>query len=1248
MEVSNPTESHLSEEKTALEQRITELETQLAFVSAQKMQQNNWESEHQLQKTLDNLNLFGISVSRAGIITYCNPYCLLVTGWTKGELVGKNYFEVLVPEEDRLARIEDYELALERRGFWGEATRSIVTKTGELRFVNFNSVILNNAQGEIMGLTKIGEDVTEKRKVALALQHSNEALQDLFDNSNDLIFICSMQGNLLFANRAFQRKVGYSIEDLQSLNVKDIIYEKAKSSTYTTIFNLIRKKPIYKFETTLLTKKGKIIYLEGNVSIRYEDGKPSAVRGILYDVTEKVRAEKAQTLYYSIANLTVKSKNLNQLYQSIHQELGKVIEVNNFYIKLYNQSKEEIYFPYYVDEAREGLPNIHKRKAGGGLTDYVMRREKAVFLYEEEILDLMKREKLNLFGPLPKVWIGVPLIFESEVIGLISVKSYKSRHAYNSADLELLDFVSGQIALAIQRKRYEQRLSNQKARLEAIFESSSHMMWSINRQNQLTSFNNNYVQAIENQLNIRPIMNMNIMELKDKTPDSEIYKIWDNRYKRAFMGQMQHFELKLPVGGNRYRWWEVFLNPIRPSEGEIEEVSAIAHDITAKKSSELALIESENKFRRIFESFQDIYYHATIDGILTLVSPSVYEFAGYMPEEVIGHSITEFTLNQTKLNDFMQILLESKKIKNFETSIRAKTGNLIPSISNIKLLYDDFGDPLGIEGVVRDITDLKKASEAVIQAKDLAEKSLKVKESFLANMSHEIRTPMNGIIGMIDLMLDTPLNAEQHEYMETIKKSSETLMHILNNILDLSKIEAGKMKLQKKSMDLRATVDKVYHLFLQQAGYKRNHLRYVVASDIPTYLMADETRLLQIISNLTSNAIKFTESGEICIKVSLLSHRGKKNLIKIEVTDTGIGIDAAGIKRLFETFSQLDNSSSKSFAGTGLGLAISKELTRMMDGEIGVESESGKGSNFWFTFEATSTDIPPVAEESPYFELVAGNHFENYQPYLLVVDDNAINRKVAGEILLKAGCKVDLATSGKESIEKIEQAWAINQPYDLILMDIQMPDMDGVETTKRIKQLNLNQLAPIVAMTAYSMKEDRRKFINQGLDDYIAKPINAQKLIGKVKEHIAKYKIKFEENNQTTDNQWISNESDTQNALAILNLSVVAQLKKYGGIELVNESLLEFEQDTQQLLSICKIGILNQDYESVRSSLHTLKGNAGTLGADQVAEQARTMEAKLKQHNVEDLEQDFERLEGYFKTFQGQYPRILNESVTNY
>jgi PAS domain S-box-containing protein len=1241
MELSNPTETNLSEEKLWMERRIVELETQLAFVSAQSVQQNNWESEHQLQKTLDNLNLFGISVNREGIITYCNPYCLLITGWSKGELIGKNYFDVLVPAEDREARIEDYELALERRGFWGEATRSIVTKTGELRFVNFNSVILNNAQGEIIGLTKIGEDVTEKRKVALALQRSNEALQDLFDNSNDLIFICSMQGNLLFANRAFQRKVGYSIEDLQNLNVKDIIYEKAKKTTYSTIFNLIRKKPIYKFETTLITKKGKTIYLEGNVSIRYEDGKPSAVRGILYDITEKVRAEKAQTLYYSIANLTVRSKNLNQLYQSIHQELGKVIEVNNFYIKLYNQNKNEIYFPYYVDEAREGLPDIHKRKAGGGLTDYVMNEEKAVFLYEEEILDLLQREKLSLFGPLPKVWIGVPLKFENEVIGLISVKSYKSRHAYNSADLELLDFVSGQIALAIQRKRYEQRLSNQKARLEAIFESSSHMMWSINRQNQLTSFNNNYVQAIENQLNIKPLMNMNIMELKDKTPDSEIYKIWDNRYKRAFMGQMQHFELKLPIGGNRYRWWEVFLNPIRPSEGEIEEVSAIAHDITAKKRSELALIESENKFRSIFESFQDIYYHATIDGTLTLVSPSILEFAGYLPEEVIGRKLTEFTLNQTKLTDFIEVLLESKKIKNFETSIRDKSGNLIPSISNIKLVYDDEGDPIGIEGVVRDITELKKASEAVIQAKDLAEKSLKVKESFLANMSHEIRTPMNGVIGMIDLMLDTPLNAEQYEYMETIKKSSETLMHILNHILDLSKIEAGKMKLQKKSMDLRATVDKVYHLFLQQAGHKHNRLQYHVADEIPQFLLADETRLLQIISNLTSNAIKFTESGEISVKVSLLSHRGKKNLIKVEVIDSGIGIDPAGIKRLFETFSQLDNSSSKSFAGTGLGLAISKELTRMMNGEIGVESEAGKGSNFWFTFEATATDIPPEAEESPYFELLSGNHFENYQPYLLVVDDNAINRKVASEILLKAGCRVDLATSGKESIEKIQAAWAINQPYDLILMDIQMPDMDGVETTKRIKQLNLKDLAPVVAMTAYSMKEDRRKFINQGLDDYISKPIKAQKLIGKVKEHLSKYAHNFKETIQVSDNEVITHNLINESSFAILNLEVVAQLKKYGGIDLVNESLLEFEQDTQQLLSICKIGILNQDYESVRSSLHTLKGNAGTLGADEVAEQARQMEANLKKHQLDDLEADFEALENYFKTFQANYPKIL-------
>ncbi len=1230
----------LASENEKLKQKIRLLEqkNQQAKPKDENLQSLPQENQQRFQRAVDNLNLYGIEVSKTGQIVYCNQYLLRVTGYTSEELIGKDYFEVFVPLPEQEDRRKEYQRAMARQGFWESGARSFKMKSGEIRYINFNSVVLNYYQGEITGLTKIGEDVTHEREVSLALQRSNEALQDLFDNSNDLIFICSMEGNLLFANRAFKEKIGYSNEELAQTNVRDILYEQSKKSTYRKILSILRGEKLPKFDAILINNKGKLIHLEGNVNIRFENGSPAAVRGIMYDITDRIRAEKAQTLYYSIGNLTVKSKNLDQLYQTIHHELGKVIDVRNFYIKLYNDTKTEILFPYYTDEARDNEVRIQRRRAGMGLTDYVMKREKALFLYEEEINGLLYQGKIKLFGPMPKVWIGVPLKFENEVIGLISVKCYRSRSTYNSNDLELLDFISGQIALAIQRKRNEEKLSNQTARLEAIFESSSHMMWSIDRKYQLTSYNTNYLNSLEKQYDLQAEPRASLLDLKQELLKSDLYDFWQEKYRLAFQGEIQHFELKDYLKDQTYRWREVYLNPIRLEDGSIEEVSAISHDITEKKLSEIALIESENKFRNIFESFQDIYYHTDLEGLITLISPSILEITGYHPEEIIGKSIANLVVDKTHLRTLLADLHRQKRIKNFEIALKTKEGKIIQSISNIRLVYDETGKPFGIEGVVRDITELKKAAEEVLRAKEIAEHSLAVKESFLANMSHEIRTPMNGVIGMIDLMMDTQLSEEQYEYMQTIKKSSETLLHILNDILDLSKMEAGKMKLYTRPINLRNTLDKVYTLFMSQANRKDNRLHYFIDESIPPSLEIDETRLLQIIANLTSNAIKFTENGYILIRLFVLKQRKDKIKLKIEVQDTGIGIDPENEKLLFNTFSQLDNSSSKSYAGTGLGLAISKELTQLMKGKIGIKSKLGQGSTFWFTIETKISDQSAISQEIFLPDFSSGNHFKGVVPNVLIVDDNAVNRKVAGEILRKAGCNVELASSGRECIEKVKKQ-GFHSYYDLIFMDIQMPDMDGVETTWQLKTLPDIALPPIVAMTAYSMQEDKEKFISKGLDDYVSKPIKAQTLISKVQEYLQENQTKT---TKRTNSSGIIQDSTTQTPEnCILEEAVLMQLAKYGGKPLIAESLTEFELDTLTLMQQAQQALNAQDWQMLKQHLHTLKGNASTLGVKQVAETATHIEKLLKLGTYPKIEQDFTQLNHHFKAFQENYKQLM-------
>ena len=1050
-----------------------------------------------------------------------------------------------------------------------------------------------------------------------------EQLQDLFENANDLIQVFSLNGDLLFVNPAWKDTLEYSDDDISQLNLRDIVHKDYQQDTFERLSKILSGEQDGKFETVLTTKRGRNINVIGSVNVRYKNDQPVAFRGIFHDNTHRIRAERAQNLYYKIANLTINSHNLESLLYNIHQELKTLIAVNNFHVALYDKNENCLTFPYYVDENIGNKP-WHKREIVKGLTEYSLFNEKPTFLYEEDILKLVDEGVIELLGPVPKIWLGVPLKLENRTIGVICVKSHSDRNKYKRRHLELLDFISGQVAIAIERKQKEEKIVEQTARLNAIFESSSHLIWSVNRNRGLTSFNQNYADAIYRKFKTYPVVNPDsdnpeILMLSGE----EFYNFVNERYIEAFTGQAQHFETKNILEDGSVSWRETFLNPIFLPDGRIEEVSGISHDITEKKFTELAIQESEEKFRNIFESFQDIYYRTDVYGKITMVSPSCHELSGYHPDEVIGRHITEFYVNPKKQSMLIRELVRTGTVRNYENNLILKDGTIMQSISNIRLIYGKEGKPIAVDGVVRDITYLKEASEELLNAKEIAEKSLKVKETFLANMSHEIRTPMNGIIGMIDLLTETTLDLEQRKYVQTIKKSSETLLTILNDILDLSKIEAGKMQLRVSAVSLESIIEKLYSLFYQQATAKNIMLIYSISPEIPKHILVDEIRLLQILSNLTSNSIKFTDRGSVKVNLMVQERWDNKIKIKVEVVDTGIGISEDNLKKLFESFSQVDTSSTKTYAGTGLGLVISKELCRIMNGDIGVETELGKGSTFWFTFETEEAqNVIPVAKSAERVGIT--NTFTTYKPKILLVDDNGINLLVASEILKKSGCEVVTIDNGLEAIEKVK-----TEKYDLIFMDIQMPKMDGITATREIKKLKLPNLPPIIAMTAYSMKEDKEKFLIGGMDDYLAKPIKSENLIFKVKEWV---NIPDEEEN---------NQEEPIKVEEVFNYDVFEKLKSFANEETLTKIYKQFEKETITQLDECKNGMEKSDLKQILDNLHTLKGTAGTLGVEKVEKFSREMEHNLRQNNLSTITSDFDNLNKAFEEFQSHYKKLI-------
>ncbi|WP_051327321.1 PAS domain S-box protein [Desulfatibacillum aliphaticivorans] len=808
--------------------------------------------------------------------------------------------------------------------------------------------------------------------------------------------------------------------------------------------------------------------------------------------------------------------------------------------------------------------------------------------------------------------------------------------------------------------------------------------------------------------------------------------------KGSNYGEMGHVR----KDGTEFPCW-MSISLIRGEGEDPTGVVAVAKDISERKAAEAALIASEERNRALLEATPDAVTVYDKDAKVLYVNPAFEQLFGWTAEEVLGKPLDFVPSEERPKTD--ELIARMRKGESVLEEIKryTKDGRLLYIRASASMFWDKDRHFLGTVVISRDITDRKKAEEALRKAKKDAETANIAKSQFVANMSHEIRTPMNGVIGMTGLLLDTDLDERQREFAETIQSSAANLLTVINDILDFSKIEADKLELESIGFDLRFTLEDVSDLLAIKAQAKNLEFVCMVDPDVPSLLVGDPGRLRQLIINICNNAIKFTREGEVVVRVVGEEIKEDKAYLRFTITDTGIGIPEDKQNDLFAPFTQMDASTTREYGGTGLGLSICKRLVQLMNGEIGVSSRPGEGATFWFSlpFQRQRQSREPLAtasiqgrkilivddnatnrrllsvlletwgcrheeapdaqnallkikkaaleEKEPYSLIITdmqmplmdgeelGRLIKNdpdlasssllmmtsianrgdaarlseigFSAYLtkpikqsvlfdclqtvlgadtiprpkepkpiitrhaiaeakkrryrlLLVEDNLVNRKVALSILDNLGFRTDAVSNGLEAISALE-----NQPYDLVLMDCQMPELDGYEATKRIRSAEsrvLNQGIPIIAMTAHAMAGDREKCIACGMDDYISKPVEPAALNQLVEKWLDS------SNPPSKPAPTPAEEAPVKAGTDVFDLEgLFSRLLEDGA--LVKEVLDAFLKELPNQIRTLHIALEERNLTLAGLKAHTLAGSSASVGACAIQAAAKDLETAI-------------------------------------
>lgn len=903
-------------------------------------------------------------------------------------------------------------------------------------------------------LLSIAAWISRKRsgQIARALAEAQKSKQELtvfFDVALDLLCISGTDGYFYKMNPAWELVLGYSPEELCKIPYKDLIHPDDLEPTVREVQKQMNGSRVIHFENRFRCKNGDYKLLQWN-SVPIGNFMYAAAQ----DITDRRAAE---------SSLKQQQNFMKDILDNLPVALFCKDATNDFRFTLWNKMSENIF----------GL----RKEDVIGKNDYD-------FFPKEQSDHFLKCDRETIMGG--KIQEIAEEQVDSKSLGRITLHTYKVPVANDGGPTKYLLGISENIT---ERKKAEFDLFQKRSQLSEAQKIAHLGNWEWDLPSDQVIWSDEMYRIhglIPGEIFPTYQVVRGFTHLEDRMNfDEKVKKCREEKipYDIEYRVLRRDGTSRMLVGSGK---------AICNSEGQTVKLFGICQDITERKKTTDAL-----KALIDFSPLSTIV--TTADGKIEVWNHASERIFGWKEKEVLGRDmpfVTEDQLAESK--EIFGKVLRGQRLIGHEVTRRRKDGAEIVISQSAVPLIDARGEAYGVLEVLADITKQKANELEIIRARELADRATLAKSEFLAHMSHEIRTPINGVIGMTGLLLDTELTVEQRDYADMVRLSADNLLTLINDVLDFSKIEAGKLDLEIIDFDLEHLLYDLERTLGFAAAKKGIRLVKSISPKI-THLIykSDPGKLIQILTNLTNNAIKFTSKGQVSIKVLPLETIGEtigeKVKLKFQITDTGIGIPENAMGRLFKAFSQADKTTTRKFGGTGLGLSISKQLVNMLGGEIGVESIEGKGSTFWFTLTLEKGKLIAIRKLETTKKAVLQPSEKRIR--ILLAEDNSINQLVAMKMLQKHGYYVDAVANGLEAIDALRTI-----PYDLVLMDCQMPELDGYEATRIIRKSKTltAPLVPIIAMTANAMTGDREKCLSAGMDDYVTKPVKAQDLISAI------------------------------------------------------------------------------------------------------------------------------------------------------